>query len=108
MDTSSLGGSGLNIMIKGDDLDKLKDISNDIASMVSKIEGTTNVNGGLGITSREERIVINKNKASKYGLTVAQVFQKVSSELKTDKIYPNTKRETSKQGMCIFAHPFFV
>ena len=34
MDTSSLGGSGINIMIKGDDLDKLKDISDDLVNIV--------------------------------------------------------------------------
>lgn len=84
MDMSSLGGSGLNIMVKGDDLDKLKDISDDLVKIISGIEGTTNVNGGISVTNKEERIVINKNKAMKYGLTVAQVFQQVSSELKAN------------------------
>lgn len=81
MDTSSLGGSGLNIMVKGDSLDKLKDISDDLVNMLSDIEGTTNIDGGMGLNTQEERIIINKNEAMKYGLTVAQVFQQVSSEL---------------------------
>ncbi|MDZ4910272.1 acriflavin resistance protein, partial [Clostridium perfringens] len=84
MDTSSLGGSGLQIIVKGDDLDELKKISDDLVSMLSNIEGTTDINGGMGVTSKEERIVINKNKAMKYGLTVAQVFQQVSSKLSTE------------------------
>ncbi|WP_455538811.1 efflux RND transporter permease subunit [Terrisporobacter sp.] len=83
MDTSSLGGSGINIMVKGDNLDKLKDISDDLVTLVSNVEGTTNVDGGMGVSTKEERIVINKNKATKYGLTIAQVFQQVSSELST-------------------------
>lgn len=84
MDTSSLGGSGLSIIVKGDELDELKRISNDLVDILSNIEGTTNIDGGLGVTTKEERIKINKNKAMKYGLTVAQVFQQVSSELSTE------------------------
>lgn len=82
IDTSALGGSGLNIIVKGDDLDQLKNISDNLVSMLSGIEGTTNINGGLGVTNKEQKIVIDKNEAMKYGLTVAQVFQQVSSELK--------------------------
>lgn len=82
-DTTSLGGSGINIMVKGDDLDQLKIISDDLVNIVSNVEGTTDVDGGMGVTSEEEHIVINKNKAMKYGLTVSQVFQQVSAELST-------------------------
>lgn len=84
MDTSSLGGSGLQIIVKGDDLDKLKDISGDLVNLLSNVEGTTNIDGGMGVSTKEERIIINKNKAMKYGLTVAQVFQQVSSKLSTE------------------------
>ncbi|WP_434793736.1 efflux RND transporter permease subunit [Terrisporobacter petrolearius] len=84
MDTSSLGGSGLKIIVKGDDLDELKKISDDLVGMLSNIEGTTDINGGMGVTTKEEKIVINKNKAMKYGLTVAQVFQQVSAKLSTE------------------------
>ena len=84
MDTSSLGGSGLKIIVKGDDLDELKKISDDLVGMLSKIEGTTDINGGMGVTTKEEKIVINKNKAMKHGLTVAQVFQQVSAKLSTE------------------------
>lgn len=84
MDTSSLGGSGLKIIVKGDDLDELKKISDDLVGMLSNIEGTTDINGGMGVTTKEEKIVINKNKAMKYGLTVAQIFQQVSAKLSTE------------------------
>ena len=84
MDTSSLGGSGLQIIVKGDDLDELKKISDDLVNILSNIEGTTDIDGGMGVTAKEERIVINKNKAMKYGLTVAQVFQQVSAKLSTE------------------------
>ena len=83
MDTTSLGGSGINIMVKGDNLDKLKDISNDLVKLVSNVKGTTNVDSGIDASTKEERIIIDKNKAMEHNLTVAQVFQQVSSELST-------------------------
>ena len=83
MDTTSLGGSGINIMVKGDNLDKLKDISNDLVKLVSNVKGTTNVYGGIDANTKEERIIIDKNKAMEHNLTVAQVFQQVSSKLST-------------------------
>ena len=81
MDMSALGGSGLKVVIKGDDLDELKNISGDIVNILSNVEGTTNINGGIGVTTKEERIIVNKNKSMKYGLTVAQVFQQIYSKL---------------------------
>ncbi|MEG0051032.1 MAG: efflux RND transporter permease subunit [Terrisporobacter sp.] len=84
MDTSALGGSGIQIIVKGDDLDKLKDISDDIVQLLSEVEGTINMDGGTGVSTKEERIIINKNKAMEYGLTVAQVYQQISADLKTD------------------------
>lgn len=84
MDTSSLGDSGLQIMVKGDDLNQLKNISDDLVHILSNVEGTTDINGGVGVSTKEERIVINKNKAMKYGLTAAQVFQQVSTKLSTE------------------------
>ncbi len=83
MDTSAIGGSGLQIIVKGDDLDKLKNISDDLTDILSKIDGTTNIDGGMGVTTKEQKIVIDKNKAMKHGLTVAQVFQQISTKLST-------------------------
>ena len=86
MDTSSLGGSGIQIIVKGDDLNKLKEISNDLVKILKETEGTANIDGGIGVTAKEEHIVINKNKASKYGLTVAQIYQQLSSDLSKDTV----------------------
>ena len=83
MDTSSLGGSGLNIMVKGDNLNKLEDISKDLVDILSSVKGIIDIDGGTGITKKEEQIIINKNEAMKYGLTVSQVFQQVSSKIST-------------------------
>ena len=47
MDMSALGGSGISLEVKGDDVDTLNDISQDLVEMLSGIEGTTEVTGGI-------------------------------------------------------------
>ncbi|MGL4911650.1 MAG: efflux RND transporter permease subunit [Romboutsia sp.] len=85
MDMSALGGSGIQIVVKGIELDVLQDTANDIASILEKVEGTVDVSNGMEDIAEETRIIVNKNKAMEYGLTVAQVYQNVSTALQTEK-----------------------
>lgn len=84
MDMSALGGSGVNVVIKGNDLDKLKEVAKDIGEIVEGIEGTKEVNNGLQDTSSTTNITVDKNKAMEYGLTVAQVYQAIAGELSSE------------------------
>ncbi|MDU2686500.1 MAG: efflux RND transporter permease subunit [Paeniclostridium sordellii] len=84
MDMSSLGGSGINLIVKGNDLDKLKDIAKDVSKILAKTEGVTEVDNGLGDGNKETKIIVDKEKAMKYSLTVAQVYQEVSKALKSE------------------------
>lgn len=84
MDMSALGGSGISLEIKGDDLDTLNSISQDVVEMLNGIEGTTEVTGGSTEGDMETRIVVDKNKAMEHGLTVAQVYQDIASALQTE------------------------
>ena len=43
MDMSALGSSGVNIRIKGRDLDKLQELAKDVKKLVENTEGTQNV-----------------------------------------------------------------
>ena len=84
MDMSALGGSGVEIIITGKELDKLQEISTEIADIVSSVKGTIDVSNGLEDSDKETRITVNKNSAMKYGLTVAQVYQEISAALKDE------------------------
>ncbi len=79
MDLSALGGSGISVLIEGKDLDELKRISTEISEILKSTPGTKDVLSGLEDSAFETRITVDKNKAMKYGLTVAQVFQEVSA-----------------------------
>lgn len=84
MDMSAIGDQGISINIKGPDLEKLKSISKDISSMVEKTKGTYEISNGLDDGSKETRIIVDKSKAMKKGLTVAQIYQDISEAIKTE------------------------
>ena len=81
MDMSSLGGSGISVMIKGRELDKLKEIASDVADILSSVEGTRNVSDGIEEKTVEMRLVVDKNKAMSYQLTTAQIYQFLQQKL---------------------------
>lgn len=79
MDMSALGGSGIEVLVKGRELDTLRDISLDISKLLEETEGTSEVSAGLNENLTEMRITVDKEKAMENGLTVAQVFGEISS-----------------------------
>lgn len=81
MDMSALGGSGISLQIKGPELDRLQEISKDIAQIVSGVSGTAEVLDGNTDPAAEIRIHVDKESAVENGLTVAQVFSALSAEL---------------------------
>lgn len=81
MDMSALGGSGITIMIKGRDLDRLQEIAKDIAKLVEETEGTIEVSDGIEETKGELRIKVDKEKAAQQGLTTAGVFSEIMAKL---------------------------
>ena len=81
MDMSALGGSGIQVRIKGRELDRLSEICRDIAAIMENVEGTADVFDGQEDAEREFRVIVDKAKAMEYKLTVAQVFQKVQVRL---------------------------
>lgn len=84
MDMGALAGEGLSVQVKGRDLDKLKKIAAEVKEVVAAVEGTTEVSDGLEETEREFRITVDKEKAAKYGMTVAQIYQLVYGQMKNE------------------------
>jgi len=76
---SSMIGSGVTIEIQGEDLDTMKEISNEVQRQVEKVEGTRQVTTSLQEQDRQVSIKINKDKIRQYGLTGSQVALKVKN-----------------------------
>ena len=81
MDMGSIAGTGISMTVKGNDLDNLREIADEIAQIMEQTDGTADVSNGQEETTDEIHIVVNKRKAIQYGLTVSQIYQAVSAEL---------------------------
>lgn len=81
MDMSALGSAGINVEVRGRDLDRLQEIAKDVKQIVEDTKGTQNVSDGTEDNTQELRIIVNKDKATKEGLTVAQVYQELYAKL---------------------------
>ncbi|MCH5297507.1 MAG: efflux RND transporter permease subunit [Ruminococcus sp.] len=79
--TSMLGNNTVDIVLYGDDLDTLKNTANDIAKTLEDVDGVSKADSGVGATSPELRVSVDKQKAIKKGLTVAQVYQQVAAAI---------------------------
>lgn len=86
MDMSMMSGQPVSIDIYGRELDTLRDVANDISDIVKNVDGTIEVDNGLGKVSQELRITVDKKKSMAHGLTVAQVFVAVSEEIENAKV----------------------
>ncbi len=108
MDMSAMFGSGITIEIRGKDLDKLQAVTEEVIGRIQDVDGVTEVTNGLEDGNEEFRITVNKAKAMKYSLTVAQIFQQVNAKVKeassattistdTDElnVYVNDEKDTS-------------
>lgn len=85
MDMSSLMGSGLEIKIYGKDIDHLVQISEDIMKIIEDTGKFEEISNGQEEGDKEIILTVDKDKAMKYNLTVAQIFQELSAKLTTDK-----------------------
>jgi len=74
MDTAALIGSGIQVRLRGNDLDELRQEALDLATALEEIDGLRDIDAGLGRESREIRITVDKEEAIKYGLTVGGVL----------------------------------
>lgn len=84
MELGALGSSGVAITLYGDNLDELQIAGRNVADQLRNIEGIAEVNDGNEKPTNELHVIVNKNKAMEYGLTVAQVYQTIASGIKEE------------------------
>lgn len=85
MDYSAYFGSGISVKIKGNDIDKLQELASQVAEVLEGTEGVVDVDDGLKDTTYELKITVDKEKAAKYGYTVAQVYKLISDDISSSK-----------------------
>lgn len=80
-DYSSMLGSGLTVQVKGRDLEKIEELTAQVAEVVRNTPGCIDVEDGLDNTTTTLNIHVDKEKAMEYKMTVAQVFQLVFARM---------------------------
>lgn len=101
MDMSAMMGQGVNIIIKGKDLDKLQSLSESLMKELKKVDGLEEITNGLEDAGEEYRISIDKAKAMKYSLTVAQVYQQIQTKLKEASSSSTVSTDTDDLGVYV-------
>lgn len=79
-----LSDNTISIRVYGNDLETLQTSAKQVAEKLRSVEGTTNVLDGVEDADPAIKFVVDKDKAMSYGLTVAQVYQKLSEAMTTE------------------------
>ena len=84
MDMSALSGSGAEVDIYANDLDDLRTAADAVKALMAEIPGIEDISDGQDAGDEEILLTIDKDKAMRSGLTVAQIYQKIAAALTTD------------------------
>lgn len=76
---SSMLSSGVEVEITGDDMDKLREISEQIEYQMSQIEGTRQITSSLDDQDTQIALNVDKEKIRQYGLTGSDVANQVKN-----------------------------
>ena len=83
-DSSALmGSSGISLEIRGNDYAELERISADVRGILEAQEGLAEVEDSFTEGDPTLQVVIDRDKAMEYGLTVAQIFAGIASHTST-------------------------
>ena len=101
MDMSALSGSGIEVDLYGNDLNDLTAAGKQVMALMEGIAGIQNVTDGQDAGDAEINITIDKDKAMRMGLTVAQVYQQIAAKLTTDTTATTLKADGDSYSVVI-------
>lgn len=99
--TSGLGGEGISIKISGSDLKIIEKNAVEVANELTKIEGIEESFNGVEETDDELHFVVNKTKAMKKGVTVAQVYAALVEAMKVEENSTNVTWKGDNYDVCV-------
>lgn len=82
--SAMLGNDGVSIKLYGDDLKTLQNTAKDMAEKLAAVDGIDETDNGIGATSGEIKVTVDKTKAAKKSLTVAQVYQQIAAAIASE------------------------
>ena len=94
--STMIGDSSVQIFLYGDDLKKLKATAEDMADKLGKLDGIDEADSGVGASSPEIKVKIDRSKAAENNLTTAQVFAQVAAAAAGEKTSTTLKTDNGK------------
>ena len=82
--SAMLGDDGVSIKLYGDDLKTMQNTAKDMAEKLAAVDGIDETDNGIGATSGEIKVTVDKTKAAKKSLTVAQVYQQIAAAITSE------------------------
>lgn len=92
-----LGSDGVSIKLYGDDLKTLQTTAKDMAEKLAAVDGIDETDNGIGATSGEIKVTVDKTKAAKKSLTVAQVYQQIAAAITSESTASSTLTNDGKK-----------
>jgi len=81
MDMSSLSGNAISLSVSGDNYTELLAVTNDLVNEISKIPDAVEVTSSASDQTSQINVYVNRENASRFGLTSATIGTTVYSEL---------------------------
>ncbi len=96
---SSMMGSGLSLTVKGADEDELVKVSETVMKAVDEVEGYTKIENGMEDADKEMHLIIDRDKLTKEGYTVAQLYADLADKLSSEA--KSSDMELNKSNMVV-------
>lgn len=100
---TAMGGEGVSVKLYGAELDNLIQDADSLVEKLNGVEGLQNASAGMEDATPELRVVVDKDKAAKKGLTVAQVYSAVASKVKTEQAAGSVSLDGSGKDIVIYS-----
>ena len=82
--SSYIGGLGVTLTVKGENLEELAAFTKQLGEDLAGIKGIADVRSDMEHPTEQLMITVDKDKAMKEGLTVAQIYQAVAADIAGD------------------------
>ncbi|MFK7886111.1 MAG: efflux RND transporter permease subunit [Gammaproteobacteria bacterium] len=80
------GGEGFSLQISGDSSQQLDELAPEIIRTLSRVEGLIDIREDIGNREQEVRVIVDRDRAAVYGLTVMDVASTISIAMRGENL----------------------
>ncbi len=80
------GGEGFSIQLSGDSSIQLEELAPEVLRLLSQIEGVVDLRQDIGNREQEVRVVVDRDRAAVYGLTVLDIASTISIAMRGENL----------------------